>query len=164
MRGMMNRRHATAALLLIIVTAARAQSPQPRANASIAEVAWMQGTWVSGDARRMVEEHWTSPAGGAMLAVSRTIVDGRLAEFEFLRIVERGGGLVYIAQPNGQPPTDFTMTRVDDHRVTFENPQHDFPTTIRYEKRSDGTFVAAIGGARGQREMSWTFVRKNAGR
>jgi hypothetical protein len=110
-----------------------------------------------------VEEHWTAPAGGAMLAVSRTIAGGRLAEFEFLRILEHGGGLVYIAQPNGRPPTEFAMTRSDGHSVTFENPQHDFPKMIRYEKRADGTIVASIAGAGGARGISWVFSRMASG-
>jgi hypothetical protein len=42
-----------------------------------------------------------------MPAVSRTLKDGRMAGFESLRIVERDGGLVYIAQPGGRPPTEF---------------------------------------------------------
>jgi Domain of unknown function (DUF6265) len=145
------------ASLAIVAPLARAQPPRP--SAAVADVAWMAGTWTSASGKETVEEHWTSPAGGAMLAVSRTIAGGKLAEFEFLRIVERDGGLVYVAQPNGRPPTEFAMTRVDDHSVTFEDPQHDFPTTIRYEKRADGTIVASIAGAGGARAMSWVFRR-----
>ena len=95
-----------------------------------------------------------------MLAVSRTIADGKLTEFEFLRIVERGGGLVYIAQPEGRPPTEFAMTRIDAQSVTFENPHHDFPKLIRYEKRSDGTLVASIAGDHGAQPMSWVFTQR----
>jgi hypothetical protein len=156
-----------AVLVVLLVAgnpASRAQTPQPRANASIADVGWMAGTWVSTNGKETVEEHWTSPAGGAMLSVSRTIADGKLAEFEFLRIVERSGGLVYVAQPNGRPPTEFVMTRLDQRTVTFENPAHDFPKTIRYEKRADGTIVASIAGAGGERAMSWVFTRQSAER
>lgn len=128
-------------------------------RASIADVTWISGTWVSADGARSVEEHWTSPAGGAMLAVSRTIVGGRLTEFEFLRIVERDGRLVYVAQPNGRPPTEFAMTRLDSTSVTFENPEHDFPKMIRYNARADGALVASVAGAAGQGERSWVFAR-----
>ena len=120
----------------------------------------MEGTWVSTSGQRTVEERWTPPAGGAMLAVSRTLAGNRMAEFEFLRIVERDGGLVYMAQPSGRPPTDFVATQVTATSVRFENPQHDFPKMIRYEKRADGTLQAAISGAGGQREMSWVFTRR----
>src|SRR5262249_22118700 len=153
-----------AALVLLLASpcTSRAQSAARPAKAAIATVAWLAGTWVSSTARETVEEHWTAPGGGAMLAVSRTIAGGKLTEFEFLRIVGRGGGLVDIAQPNGRPPTEFAMTRIEAQSVTFENPQHDFPKMIRYEKRSDGTLVASIGGAKGARPISWVFVRKSA--
>jgi hypothetical protein len=138
-----------------------AQTPPRRAT--IGDVAWLAGTWISVDGARTVEEHWTPPAGGAMLAVSRTIAGGRLSEFEFLRIVERDGRLIYLAQPNGRPPTEFAMTRVDSTSVTFENPKHDFPKVIRYTARADGTLVASIAGTGGARERSWVFARQREG-
>src|SRR5262249_21176272 len=104
------------------------------------------------------------PAGGAMLSVSRTVADGKLAEFEFLRIVERGGGLVYIAQPNGRPPTEVAMTRRDDDSVTFDNPQHAFPHPTLYKKRTRGTLVARISGGPAGRQMSWVFRRSGVPR
>ena len=98
------------------------------------------------------EERWTPPAGGAMLAVSRTIKDGRMVAFEFLRIVERDGGLVYVAQPGGKPPTDFTLTAISATSATFENPAHDFPKIIRYTKRADGSLEARVGDGGGKDE------------
>ena len=42
--------------------------------------------------------------GGAMLGVSRTVnKKGKTVAFEYLRIVERDGGLVYVAQPAAGP-------------------------------------------------------------
>ena len=147
-------------LIVFVATAASAPGQSPRATATIKDVAWLEGTWVSASGQRTVEERWIPPAGGVMFAVSRTLAGDRLAEFEYLRIVERGGGLVYVAQPNGQPPTEFAATQVGPTSVRFENPQHDFPKVIRYEKRADGTLQAAISGAAGQREMSWVYVRR----
>jgi uncharacterized protein DUF6265 len=147
-------------VLVLVVTTVRAPGQAARATATIKDVAWLEGTWVSTSSQRTVEERWTPPAGGAMLAVSRTLAGDRLAEFEFLRIVERDGGLVYVAQPNGRPPTDFFATEVGSTSVRFENPQHDFPKMIRYEKRPDGTLQAAISGSAGQRELSWIFSRR----
>src|SRR5436190_18053663 len=79
-----------------------AQARLQPAHATISQVAWIAGAW-SGAANSVTfEERWTAPAGGAMLAVSRTIKGDRMVAFEFLRIVERNGGLPYVAQPNGQ--------------------------------------------------------------
>ena len=80
-----------------------------------------------------------------------------MVAFEFLRIVERDGGLIYIAQPEGRPPTEFPLTAITTDSATFENPAHDFPKMIRYAKRADGSLEARVsdGGQRGE-----TFVFK----
>ena len=114
-------------------------------RAAITDIAWLAGTWVTDTAGPVVvEERWTPPAGGAMLAVSRTLKDGRMAAFEFLRIVERDGRLIYIAQPGGRPPTEFALTAIEAQAVTFENQAHDFPKDIRYALSADGTLEARV--------------------
>jgi hypothetical protein len=134
------------------------QPPSPRAT--IKDVGWIEGTWSSTSGTRTVEERWTPPAGGAMLAVSRTLKGDRLVEFEYLRIVEREGTLVYIAQPGGRPPTEFRLTNIEGKTVTFENPAHDFPKAIAYTARPDGSLEVSISGEGGQRKQSWDFERK----
>lgn len=94
-----------------------------------------------------------------MLGVSRTVKDGRMVAFEFLRIVEREGGLVYIAQPDGRSPTEFTLTRLEGETAVFENPAHDFPKVIRYSIRPDGTLEAEISGEPPRRPQTFAFRR-----
>jgi Domain of unknown function (DUF6265) len=152
---------AMAFALLIGVLANAAVESQTRrepARATISQVAWLAGTWAGGAANSTFEERWTPSAGGAMLAVSRTIKGDRMVAFEFLRIVERDGGLVYIAQPNGRPPTDFELTAVTETSATFENPTHDFPKVIRYARRPDGTLEARVSDG-GQRAETFVFRR-----
>ena len=120
----------------------------------------MQGTWVSTAAGRTVEERWTPPGGGVMFAISRTLNGDRLVEFEYLRIVQRDGGLVYVAQPNGNAPTEFPLTRIEGRSVTFENPGHDFPKIITYAARDDGSLEASVRGGADQRTRSWIFARQ----
>jgi hypothetical protein len=91
-----------------------------------------------------------------MLAVSRTLKGDRMVVFEFLRIVERDGSLLYIAQPNGRPPTEFMLTSITGDSVTFENPTHDFPKVIRYSKRADGSLEARVSDG-GQKAEVFVF-------
>jgi hypothetical protein len=147
------------ALTVLSGAAAMAQASRPPARASIGQVAWIAGTWNGGGGGTTFEERRTPPAGGAMLAVSRTVKGDRMVAFEFLRIVERNGGLVYIAQPEGRPPTDFVLTEVTADSATFENPSHDFPKMIRYTKKSDGTLEARISDG-GQKGESFVFRRQ----
>ena len=130
-----------------------AQDRRAPASATIARVAWLAGSWSGGDDGATTEEHWTPPAGGAMLAVSRSVyadrtTPARMTAFEFLRIVERDGTLVYIAQPNGRPPTEFVLTAITGESATFENPAHDSPQAIRYTRRPDGSLQVRLEGGR----------------
>lgn len=93
-----------------------------------------------------------------MFATSRTVNGERLTAFEFLRIVERDGGLVYIAQPNGAPPTEFILTEVSANRAVFDNPRHDYPRRIVYERTDDG-ISASIGYIKGGTPRKFEFKR-----
>jgi hypothetical protein len=136
-----------------------ASGPKP-APGTITDVAWIAGEWVGAQGPLALEERWTPPAGGAMLAVSRTLKEKQLVAFEFLRIVERAGGLVYIAQPNGRPPTEFTLTKLEPGaNAVFENPKHDYPKMIRYTKQADGSLEAQISAENGQRPQTFRFKR-----
>jgi uncharacterized protein DUF6265 len=146
----------------------RSPDPMPVAGAStpairqaparIAQVAWMSGGWASTSG---AEERWTASAGGSMLAVSRTLRNGVMSAFEFLCVVERAGGLVYQAMPNGRmPATDFTLTRIEPTSATFENPAHDFPKLIRYTLLPDGRLEAVVGGDPKQKALTFTFKRQ----
>jgi hypothetical protein len=146
-------------MLLVALLLPIQDRPAP-ARATLADLGWLAGNWSGTLGRATIEERWTPAAGGAMLAVSRTIKDERLAAFEFLRIVERDGGLVYIAQPNGRPPTEFVLTVMTADSATFENPAHDFPKMVRYTRRADGSLEARVSGAGGERPQVFVFTRE----
>jgi hypothetical protein len=147
-------------LMLLVALLLPAQDRPAAARGTLADLGWLAGNWWGTQGRATIEERWTPAAGGAMLAVSRTIKDDRLAAFEFLRIVERDGGLVYIAQPNGRPPTEFVLTGLTADSATFENPAHDFPKMIRYTRRADGSLEARVSGAGGERPQAFVFTRQ----
>jgi hypothetical protein len=137
----------TTIVTLALVLASAGHAPgqgKPAARGTLANMAWLAGNWVGGSGPVTFEERWSPPAGGAMLAVSRTLKGDRMVAFEFLRIVERDGSLVYIAQPEGRPPTEFTLMAITADSATFENPMHDFPKMIRYARRADGSLEARV--------------------
>jgi hypothetical protein len=65
---------------------------------------------------------------------------------EFLQIRERDDGIFYIAQPNGGTAVLFKLVKINDNEAVFENPQHDFPQRITYQRMIDGSLLAAIEG------------------
>ena len=132
--------------------------PAP-ARGTIADMEWLAGAWVGTRGQSSIEERWSPPSGGAMLGVSRTVRGDRMVGFEYLRVVERDGGLVYVAQPGGNPPTEFVLTALDGARAVFENPRHDSPQRIEYRLSAEGALSVSVGFANGGRPTVFEFTR-----
>ena len=133
--------------------AAEVRSPSSR----IGELAWLVGTWRLARPAGFVEETWVPPLGGAMLGVGRTVTEGRMTSFEFLRLEQRGDGLVYVAQPQGRSATEFELSDLGADFVQFENPRHDFPKWVRYERAGSSGLNATIGAD--AREIRFAYKR-----
>lgn len=135
---------------LITTLVCSAAGPAGLAGQSVQPPAWLAGCWEQRSGNRESLEMWMPPAGGLMLGASRTIVAGRVREYEQVMIRVEGGKLVYTATPSGQQTASFTSTTVDDSSFTVENPQHDFPERIMYRRRGADSLIARIeGGTRG---------------
>jgi hypothetical protein len=135
--------------------------PKP-APAVSADLAWLAGAWVGTKSTgSSVEERWSPPLGGALLATSRTVnKSGKMVAFEYLRIIERDGGLVYIAQPAGRAPTEFILSELTPKRAVFENPRHDYPRKIVYELSEQGTLTTSVGQLKGGTPQRVELIRE----
>lgn len=140
------------AAILALSGAASAQPP-PEA----ADLGWLAGHWCGQAGPARIEEHWLAPAHGELLGISRTTRDGRMVDFEYLRVARTDGMTAYVAQPRGRPPTTFKLEASGDAWVRFANPQHDFPQRIEY--RRDGTALTATisGPGHDGKEQSMSF-------
>jgi hypothetical protein len=132
-------------ILLAAVSAAASTTALP---ARVEQLAWMQGCWEQTAAGRTIEEHWTAPRGGILLGLGRTVKNGALLEYEFVGIREQNGRLAYEARPSGQAGAVFLSRVVADRQVVFENPEHDFPNEIGYERKGE-SLAAWIRGKKG---------------
>lgn len=128
------------ALVMATITAVGAQPVR-----TSADLAFLTGCWRLDVKGRTVEEQWMAPRGGSLLGMSRTVVDGKTTEFEFLQIRDLPEGLTYIAKPSNQPEARFVATAAGAGEVVFEHPAHDFPQRIRYRLEAD-TLHARIEG------------------
>ena len=153
---------AVAALILFSsFLSSKASQTQTSASFALSELAWITGDWESpAGGRSQVEEHWTKPAGAAMMGMSRTVVGEKTAEFEYLRIEQRADGIYYVAHPKARcPGTDFKLTHATANEVIFENPQHDFPKRIIYRRTGDDSLTASIDGGEGTKSIAFAMQR-----
>ena len=130
------------------------------AAATPADLAFMKGAWEGVSGPMKFEERWTEEGGGLMLGVSRTIKGERAVAFEFLRIEFRKDGVFYVAQPGGQPKTEFKLTASEGKSATFENPEHDHPKLIRYYLGPDGGLLVDLDGAEGKQHFAFKAVKR----
>ena len=139
-----------------------ASSPAtPSMATGLDELSWITGDWQTEPGGKMqIDEHWTKPSGASMIGMSRTVVGDKTAEFEYLRIEQRGDGIFYVAHPQGRcPGTDFKLTRSSGTEAVFENLQHDFPKRIIYRKTSEDGLTASIDGGEGTKSMAFPMRR-----
>ncbi|WP_421788447.1 DUF6265 family protein [Hyphobacterium sp.] len=120
---------------------------------------WITGHWRGEDGGQVSEEIWTNGDGGLHLGVNRTVIDGQARGYEFLLIAMTEDGATYCAQPGGNEATCFASTSVAANRAVFENPEHDFPQRIVYQRDGD-VLTATISDLNGEQvyEFGWTLV------
>lgn len=138
---------------LLATLTLQAQSPQLPT--------WLAGCWSGSRGAETFHESWTRADASTLLGIAHTLKGGRMTVFEFLRIVVRDGTPSYIAQPNGVPPTVFTATSVTTERMVFENPAHDFPKRVIYQKVGADRLTASIdGGSDGKGRVDYEMTRQ----
>jgi len=125
-------------------------------------VSFLSGHWVGTSRGIEMEELWLEPKGGMMLGLHRDVAQGRETFFEYLRIEDRGGELVYIASPKGSGAIEFPLVEIRDGVVVFENLEHDYPQRIIYRREGDSVTArieGVIDGSLEAAEWSWFKAR-----
>lgn len=126
---------------------------------------WMAGCWLTvQDEGRRSEECWTPPHGSMMLGSGHMFDARESLSFEHMRIVREGGTIAFIAQPNGAPPTCFSVDRqappggTTPAEVSFINRTNDYPQRVTY-RLVNGNLEAEIAMLDGSKAMRWQFRR-----
>lgn len=146
--------------MLLIALAAAA------ASASAPDLSWLSGYWISCAGGREVTETWSDPRAGSMFGYSVTLKDEKIF-FEYSRIApaSAGDGVSFYAMPNGGEMTEFPAKEHTDKRVVFENPAHDFPQRVIYERKGNrlvGRVEGAANGAESSLEWKYTLAKQNS--
>ena len=168
-RDLSFRRAAIAAVLLAVAGAAGgaagAQAPAPPASAPseapaktapadgpLAAFAWLQGCWRGEVNHREFREYWMPPKGDTMVGVGQLALDGKLQDYEYLRI-SSGFGVIAFSQFSGDRKElvfKLATTATDDQDTifTFANTADAFPARLVYRRAGkDGWLYETVEGA-----------------
>jgi hypothetical protein len=140
--------------MLALILATQLSGPP----AAIGQMAWLAGCWIQ--ARPNGSELWMAPGGGTMLGLGRTVRDGKLREYEFVRIVETDGSLAFVAKPSGQDEATFPLKAITSGEAVFEDPAHDFPQRVIYRRAGTDAIAARVEGQMGGQAKGVDFTYK----
>lgn len=105
---------------------------------------WISGHWVGKVGENEVRESWTWKKH-RFEGVGFTIENGDdTISMESLFLDSYAGQIAYIAVVDDRGPFLFTLSRMQENLVVFENSEHDFPSVISYEKRGDSAITISL--------------------
>lgn len=131
----------------------------------IEKVNWLVGSWHNTSPEVSSTEVWEKKNDSTLAGISFAIVGKDTVSYETVSLEQNGKATYYIPtvkEQNNAQPVKFTLTSSAGNKIVFENPLHDFPTKITYNKITNDSMVAEISGEIEGKERSeqFPFVRK----
>lgn len=124
---------------------------------------WILGTWGNTSAEGDLTETWTK-LNDSTYAGKTVFVAGKDTMFtETIEIVQDKNELSYntkVSNQNQGKAVSFKATTVNGSTFVFENPTHDFPQKIAYNKISADSLVAQISGMKDGKQSSESYPMK----
>lgn len=124
---------------------------------------WFLGNWENVSKESISREIWTQKNDSTLFAESFTMVEKDTVFYEKVDLIERNDSLIYtvsVRNQNKEKPVSFYMTKSSDSQIVFENPKHDFPNKIEYNKIGTDSIFAKIYGTENGKEMAIDFPMK----
>ena len=145
--------------LVLTVTVISCQNETKAEQHQIEKASWLIGKWENKSDSGLLTESWKKENDSTYLGHSYFIKGDTLHD-EFVKLSEVGGNLVYSPVVKGQndgKAIEFKMTSATATKLVFENPAHDFPKKIVYNKISDDSIVAEISGMQNGKMASESY-------
>jgi len=153
----MNKKPATVFFFSFVL--AGALHGQPTVNDFI-KLKWLEGTWTRTNTKpgRGGNERWLNSSASEWQGYGVNLKGADTVLLEKLKIIAKDGSIYYVADvPENKQPVLFRFTALTDNSFVCENPQHDFPKKIMYEKTGD-TLKAIISG--NGKSIEYLFKKK----
>lgn len=143
-------------------TAAPAET-EIKAYSQLEKTSWFLGSWGHTSKEGTLAENWVKVNDSVYKGESYFIIGKDTVFAEAVDLAEANGKLTYtvsVKGPANEAPVPFEMTSVSDKAVVFENPKHDFPNKITYNRVTDDSLVAVISGIQKGKPAMQTFAMK----
>jgi hypothetical protein len=134
--------------LLLLISCGYAVAPQRADVASIDSLQWLVGEWVSEGKRNITYESWQNGVGGLDgIGRSKSRESGEIKVTETLQLITKDNEILYVPTVAHNPgPVAFRLMQQVGDRFVFENPEHDFPKRIVYERIAPDQMRVTVSG------------------
>jgi hypothetical protein len=106
---------------------------------------WLIGQWEGVQGEGIYHEEWERICDSELKGKAYMIKKGEISNSESLRLHTDVQEIYYTADVSHNPQSiSFKLTFLDERKAVFENPQHDFPQKITYEKKENHSLLATI--------------------
>ena len=113
------------------------------------KMSWLSGRWEKESNGMKIIETWQRENGIGFLVQGYMLENADTVFTEFIKVTLKQGTIIYavtLPDQNGTEPVTFKLTENTGQKVVFENPEHDYPQKITYQKhRADSMLVQLEG-------------------
>jgi len=139
------------------------EAPQ-KTYSNIEKASWFLGEWENKSADGELTERWKKENDSVYFGESYFVVGAKDTVFaEHVRLEEANGKLAFTVTVPGQNkelPVRFEMTSATENQMVFENPKHDYPNKIIYNRIEKDSLIAEVSGLKKGKPFTEKFVMK----
>jgi len=165
-----------AVCVLIAGTAANTQGQPPAAaapplKATVEQLAFVTGAWTGTLGDRTVEQHWSAPLGGSIIAMYRSIQANRATLYELLAIEQEGEGVVLrikhfapgpglVSREAKDESVNNRLVSLDGRTAVFEGGDAANPSRITFRSPDSSTLNISVERRRDGKPATTEFKYK----
>lgn len=134
-----------------------------KAYTQLEKAQWLIGSWGNASPEGNLTENWEKTNDSVYAGHTYFVIGKDTVFTESIRLEEANGKLAYVtavSDQNDGKAIRFEMTSASDNQLVFENPKHDFPQKITYNKITNDSLVAEISGMKEGKPSTEQFAMK----
>jgi hypothetical protein len=146
--------------LFVFIGLAAFCSCNSKTEKHIRKTEWLTGTWENKSPGGSMYETWTKISENELSGKSYVIQGKDTIVFETIKLIQEQDSMFFIPtikDQNNDLPVRFTLKTISDTEFVFENPKHDFPQMVTYQKIHADSLVAEVSGMEKGKERKETF-------
>ncbi|MEO8078008.1 MAG: DUF6265 family protein [Acidobacteriota bacterium] len=137
-------------------------------KATVDQLAWVTGAWTGTLGDRTIEQHWSAPLGGSIVAMYRSIQANRVTLYELLAIEQEGDGVVLrtkhfapgpglVGQEAKDESVNNRLVSLEGRSAVFEGGDAANPTRITFKSPDGATLNITVERRRNGAPVSTEF-------